>query len=838
MLFLSFGGMGQMESVLQDFRYGCRMLLSNPRFTLLVMLTLGLAIGAGTTVFSWIDAVLLHPFPGVEKPEELMAFESTRADGESVENSYLDFRDYRDNLKSIAGLAVYRPLPLNIGETEHGERIFGMMVSGNYFDVLGVKAERGRVFLPAEYGDAEGAYPVVVISDQLWRNRFNADPHIAGKVLRVNQHEMTIVGVAPPEFRGTMAGFSFFDLWVPAVMERELQGLDLMLKDRNTRELYGIARLKPGVTAEQARQEIAEVARQIAKGSPRSNKETSATLVPPWRGRAGLGQTMLAPLKILAAVCVVVLLIACANVANLQLARFVARRRDFSLRLALGARRIRLVRQILVESLLLAFGGALAGAALATWMSRSLGYLLPPHGSFQILDIHLNGQALAFTVLLCVITALLVGAAPAVHCYRANLDENLKESGRSATSGQGSHRLRSLLVVSEVSLALVALIGAGLFVRAFALTRRIDPGFDPNNVLVSSFYLSTNGYNLEQRKVFCRRLREQVESAPGVTAVSYADGAPLGVQGSWWEQLDIKGYVPATGENMKIDRNVVAPGYFKLMRIPLLEGRDFTEQDDESDKAPGVMIVSETFRKRYLGTGDPIGRKVRGWGLEFTVIGVAKDFKDRSLTESPKPFFYVPFRQVYREDMNLFFFVRTAGNPNQAISLLRAAVKTIDSNVVIFESVPMVDYMGTSWFAQKIAASILSVLGALALLLAALGLYSVMSYSVSQRTHEIGLRMALGAQRADVLALVLRRGMGLTAAGLAVGIGIALALALKIPGASNGSLGLSDRATAVLNSAVIYAAAAAFLALIAALATYIPARRATKVDPMVALRYE
>ena len=825
-----------MESLLQDFRYGWRMLLSNPRFALVAVLTLGLAIGAGTTVFSWIDTLLLHPFPGIQKPEELMAFETTLSDGGSVESSYLDFRDYRDNLKSISGLAAFRPLPLNIGEADHAERIFGMMVSGNYFNVLGVKAALGRVFLPSEYGDAEGAYPVVVISDQLWRNRFNADRRIAGQIIRVNQHEMTIVGVMPPEFHGTMAGISF-DIWVPVMMQRELQSIDLLLKDRNTRQLFGLARLKPGVTVEQAKQEIAELARQIAKGSPDSNKGTSATLVPPWRGRAGIGQFMLAPLKILAAVCVLVLLIACANVANLQLARFVARRRDFSLRLALGARRIRLVRQILVESLLLAFGGALAGAALATWMSGSMRYLLPPHGTIQLLRIHLNGQALAFAVLLCVITALLAGAAPAIHCYRAKLDESLKESGRSATSGQGSHRLRSLLVVSEVSLALVALIGAGLFVRAFALTRRIDPGFDPNNVLVSSFYLSTNGYNLEQRKAFCRQLREQVESAPGVTAVSYADGAPLGVQGSWWEPVEIRGYVPATGENMKIDRNVVAPGYFKLMHIPLLEGRDFTEQDDNNHHAD-VMIITPEFQRRFLGAGSPLGRQVQGWGRWFTVVGVAQDIKDRSLTESPKPYFYAPFRQAYREDMNLFFFVRTAGDPNQAVGLLRSAVKNIDPDVIIFESVPMVEYMGASWFAQKVAASMLSILGALALVLAALGLYSVMSYSVSQRTHEIGIRMALGAQRTDVLALVLRRGMALTAAGVAVGIALALPMASKVPVASPSSLGLGHATSAVVNGALIYAAAAAFLAVIAALATYIPARRATKVDPMVALRYE
>ncbi len=828
-----------MGSLLQDFRYGCRMLLNNPRFTAVAVLTLGLAIGASTTVFSWIDTVLLHPFPGVAKPNELLAFETTRADGESVENSYLDFRDYRDNLKSISGLAAFRPVPLNIGEADHAERVFGMMVSGNYFDVLGVKASRGRVFLPQEYGDVEGAFPVVVISDRLWRTRFNADPQIAGKTLRVNQHEMTIVGITPPDFHGSMAGFSF-DMWVPVVMQRELQNIDLLLKDRNTRQLYGLARLKPGVTAEQARQEIAELARQIAKGSPDTNQGTSATLVPLWQSRAGVGRVLLAPLRILAAVCLVVLLIACANVANLLLARLVARRKDFSLRLALGARRIRLVRQILAESLLLAAGGALAGAALATWMSGSIRYLLPPNGSGPVaLDVHLNVQALAFTVLLCVVTALVAGAAPALHCLRANLDDSLKESGRSTTAGQSSHRLRSLLVISEVSLALVALIGAGLFIRAFALTRTIDPGFEPSNVLVSSFYLATNGYNLDQRKEFCRRLREQLEPGPGVTAVTYADGAPLGVLGSWWEPIEVQGYVPATGENMKIDRNVVAPGYFSLMHIPLLEGRDFTEQDDNNHH-PDVMIVTSEFQRHFLGTGNPIGRQVRGWGRWFSVVGVVKDIKDRSLTESPKPFFYAPFRQVYREDMNLFVFVRTAGNPSQAIGLVRQAVKAIDPNVIIFESVPMVDYMGASWFAQKIVASMLGVLGALALLLAALGLYSVMSYSVTQRTHEIGVRMALGAQRTDVLMMVLRRGMALTATGLVVGIGVTLILVSRFVGAAaNSAMGSGGPLLAAgLSNPLIYLGAAAFLSVIAAMASYIPARRATKVDPMVALRYE
>ena len=830
-----------MGSFLQDFRYGWRMLVHNPRLAVVAALTFGLAIGAGTTVFSWIDDVLLHPFPGVTKPNELWAFETTRADGEHVENSYLDFRDYRDNLKTISGLAMFVPIALNVGETDHAERVWGMMVSGNYFDVLGVRPELGRVFLHEEFADNPGGFPVLVISDRLWRTRFNSDPQIAGKTVRLNRREMTIVGVTPADFHGTLSGLSF-DMWVPVVMQPQLQSLDLLLTDRQTRQLYGLARLQPEVKVEQARQEIAELAVQIAKGSPRTNEGMSATLVPTWKARGGAGKLLLAPLQILAAVCVVVLLIACANVANLLLAWFVTRRKDFGLRLALGAGRGRLVRQILSESLILAALGALIGAAMARWMTGALPYLLPPHANIATaLQVHLNGQALAFTILLCLLSALLAGAAPAINCWRERLDDGLKESGRGSMTGLGSNRLRSLLVVSEVSLALVALIGAGLFARAFALTRKIDPGFELSNVLVSSFYLSTSGYNLDQRKQFCRQLRERMESEPGVTAVSYADGAPLGFQGSWWEPIEVQGYVPATGENMKIERNVVAPGYFSLMHIPLVEGRDFTEQDDESPKAQKVMIVTEAFRKRFLPTGNAIGRKVQGWGVWFTVVGVVKDIKDRSLTESAQPYFYVPFRQVYREDMNLFVFVRTAGDPVQAVPLLRREVREIDPNVIIFEAIPMTEYIGASWFAQKIAASMLSILGALAMLLAAVGLYSVMSYSVSQRTREIGLRMALGAQRAEIMALLLRRGMVLTSAGLVAGAGLMLVLSRTLPLMPANSSAFASRGSFLGRSggeSLIYLAAGAFLAFIAAVATYIPARRATRVDPMVALRYE
>jgi len=726
-----------------------------------------------------------------------------------------------------------------VGEPDHAERVWGELVSGNFFAVLGVKPVLGRTFLPEEYGDKPGAFPVAVISHRLWRTRFNSDPDVVGKTIRVNRYQLTIVGVVPPEFHGSVAGLAL-DLWIPYMMQPQLQGVgEWMLRDRQTRNLLGIARLKPGVTLDQARAEIAELARVMAKADADTNAGISATVLPLWKSHFGAQSLLLAPLEILMAVCAVVLLIVCANVSNLLLARFTARQKEFSVRLALGAGRGRLARQVLTESLVLAAGGAIAGVVLAEWMRGSLQYLVPPGTLPVAVDTGLNSHVLAFAVLLCATTALLCGLVPAVHCTRANLNENLKEGGRSGTSGPQSHRLRALLVVSEVSLALVALIGAGLFVRGFQATRRISPGFDPDHVLLSQFYLSTSGYDLEQRKAFCRQLRERLESTPAVTHVAYSDGVPLGFEPSWWEDLRIEGYVPGPSENMKIFRNVVSPGYFQLMRIPLLEGRDFTEHDDE--KSLPVMIVSQSFADRFFAGRDPIGHRVHGWGQWFTVVGVAKDSKYHYLTESPVPYFYVPFEQVYRADMALAFYVRTSGDPEDAIATLRREVRGIDSNVAVFNALPLAESIGASLYPQKVAASLLSVLGALALLLAAVGLYSVMAYSVTQRTHEIGIRMALGARPADVLSLIVGRGMLLTFAGLLLGLGLALALSRSISSVSFSSSAMGSGVALLGVSAtdpLIYLGAALFLSGIAALASYIPGRRATKVDPMVALRCE
>jgi len=591
------------RTLIQDLRFGLRMALRSPGFTLIAVLTLAAGIAANSTVFSWIDGVLLHPVPGVADPASLVAFETVAPNGDALATSYPDYRDYRDRLKLISGLAGATMIPFSVGQDVHAEHIWGEFVTGNYFEVLGVKPILGRMFARDEYGDAQGAHPVVVISERLWQRRFNGDPGAVGQLLRVNRQQLTIVGVAPARFLGSVPGLAF-EMWVPITMGAQLKVLpEWSLTDRGTRQMIGFARLRPGVTLEQARAEIQSQARHMAEADPEHNRGIGATVLPIWKGHFGAQSILLAPLTILMAVCGVVLLIVCANIANLLLARSTARQREFSVRMAVGAGRGRLVRQLLSENLVLAMLGGLLAIPATSWFSQSLGGMVRPSGLPVTLDIPLNGDVVAFTFLLCLLACAISGVAPAWHMARANLNDALKEGGRSGSGGASSHRIERLLVVSQVALALVAIIGAGLFVRSFSAARQINPGFDPSHVLVS--HLSLNGYSVPERKLFVERLRDRVLSQPGITAVTFSNTVPLSLAGQWWEPLEIQGYVPGPSENMKIERNVVAPGYFDMLRIPLVEGRDFTDHDDE--KSAPVMIVSQAFVRRFFGSRYPIG---------------------------------------------------------------------------------------------------------------------------------------------------------------------------------------------------------------------------------------
>jgi predicted permease len=827
-----------MSSLLQDLRYALRMMLRNRAFTILAVFTLSIGIGANTTVFSWIDAMLLRPLSGVTLPDRLVAVETLTPNGAFVPNSYPDYRDFRDHLKLVDGIAVTHPAAFSVGQQDHAERVWGELVSGNFFSVLGTRATVGRVFLPEEYGDKPGAFPLVVISDRFWRSHFNANPFIVGKTIRVNQHQLTVVGIADPAFHGSFAGEAF-DLWIPYMMQPELNGVDeWMLRDRGDRNMLGIARLKPGVTLDQARAELASLATRMAIADADTNQGLSATMMPLAKSHFGPQSLLLAPLRILMGVCAVLLLIVCANVANLLLARATVRQKEFSTRLALGAGRARLARQVVAEILLLVVAATLCGIVVTDWMSRILGMLLPPGQLSLALDPHLNFRVFGFSAMLCIVTTVAAGLFPALHAGRANLNENLNEAGRSGVGGVRSHRLRSSLVIVEVSLALVALIGAALFVRGFSAARQIDPGFNPNHVLLSQFYLAGNGYSLQQRKDFTRRLGEKLQSAPGITNVAWSDFVPLGFDAGSWEHLEVRGYLPSRDENMKIYRNMVSPDYLQLMGIPITQGRNFTAHDDE--KSPRVMIVNQAFVDHFFAGHNPIGRQVHGWGEWFTVIGVARNSKYHYLSEAPLPYFYVSFRQMYRADLDLAFYVRTQGNPETALSLVREKAREIDPGVTVFDAVSLSEFIGASLYPQKVAASLLSVLGALSVILAAVGLYSVMAYSVAQRTREIGIRMALGARPADVLRLVVRQGLRLVVAGLVVGLGLSLAVSRSIAALSIFGSSM-DTPTKLLEVSatdpLTYVGSMLLLLAIAFLATWIPAHRAAGVEPMTALRY-
>jgi predicted permease len=815
-----------MEALGNDLRSAARQLRRSPGFAAVAVLSLALGIGANTAVFSWIDSILLRPFPGVDD-RGLVAFETLTPSGEAVTNSYPDFRDYRDHLQLLSGLAMAQPYALSLGEPDHVERIWGEMVSGNYFAVLGVKPALGRAFLPEEYGDKPNGYPVTVISDRLWRRRFHSAPSVVGSAVLVNSHPLTVVGVAPPRFRGTMPGLAL-DLWVPAVMRPQIAGIgEWMLRDRKTRDLRGIARLRPDAGIEPARAEIAGLARELARAYPYENGGISATLQPLWRAASGPQRLLLAPLQILMAACGALLLIVCANLANLLLARAVGRRQELGVRVALGAGRLRLARLLLTESLLLALLGAAAGVPLALLLGRSLAALLPRSGLPVDLELRLDARVLAFTLLLAVAAALLAGAHSVVHACRAGMQEALRAGGRGGSATVRTRRARSLLVVAEVALALVTLIGAGLFARSFESARRIDPGFDSRGVLVSQFYLDGSGYSLEQRQRFCVLLRERLRSAPGVTAVAYADSVPLGFAGGSWEDLKIEGYVPRRDENMKLYRNVVAPGFFDLMGVPVVDGRDFTEQDDRQTLP--VAIVNQAFAQRFFARRDPLGRRLWGWGRWFTVVGVVRDSKYLDLNEAPRPYFFVPFRQVYREDRAVAFYLRTPGDANALVPALRREVRLIHPKVGVYDAMPLTEYIGAALYPVKVAAILLGALGAWCLALAALGLYGVMAYTVSLRTHEVGIRMALGARPADVLRLVVGQAMLLVAAGLAAGAAAALGLTPLVRGALIG-VGPGDPG--------VFLVAALTLSAVAALASFLPAQRAAGVDPVVALRHE
>lgn len=815
-----------METIWQDLRYSLRVLAKAPGFTAVAILTLAIGMGASVTIFSWVRAVLLNPLPGVAEPDRIVALESLTPDADWVPTSYLDFRDLRDNCKLMESMSVAKPVALAVGNEDNIERVWGEVVSGNFFDLLRVKPELGRFFSTAEVDHQQNAHPLAILSHSYWSSHYHADPRVIGAMVRINHFPYTIIGVAPKAFHGSMPGLTF-DMWAPATMYGQLASTgDSTLLDRKWRTFRVLVRLAPGVSIEQARAEVQSHAKDMARDNADTNQGMSATLLPMWKAHYGIQDSLLGPLSILIAACGVVLLIVCANVANLLLTRASTRQKEFSTRLALGAPRSRLVSQVLTESFLIAAAGSVAGLAVVSWLRDSFGWLLPRSSVPTLARAPIDAGVLLFTLALGFAVALLAGIAPALHAAKGNVHEMLKEGGRTGSSVH-SNRLRELLVTSEMALAVVALIGAGLLVKSYRQVSDIRPGFDPEHVAVAQLDLSAASYDAQQADSFYQRLSEHLERQPGVAAVSYADYVPLSISAGSWEDLQIQGYVPLPGDNMKIYRSLVSPGYFGLMKIPILEGRDFNMRDDIT--APPVMIVNQEFVRRYIATGIAVGRLVRGWGKWFRIVGVVQNSKIYRLTEAPQPYFYVPMRQIYRPEMGLVFYVRASSSISSAITALQRQAQAVDPAVPVFDVTSLNDIIAASLFTQRISASLLGVLGNVALLLAAVGLYGVMAYSVAQRTNEIGIRMALGALSRDVLRLVLGQAAKLAMMGVVVGIAVALALTRLMSTLLFG-VSATDPTT--------FAGVALLLVVVALAASYVPVRRAMKLDPVVALRYE
>jgi predicted permease len=815
-----------LDTLRQDVLFGFRVFASSPVLSLVAVVTLALGMAVSATVFGWIDAVLLHPYPGVTDTRGLALLETVSSTGEPmVMTSYLDYRDYRDNLKLPSAVAVARLTPVSLGSGGNAVRAWAELVSANYFDVLRLRPALGRFFLREEGADRPGAFPVAVISFRMWQDRYHGDPGVLGTAVRLNRRQLTIVGVAPPGFRGTTVGL-VYDVWMPITMAGEM-GTGPLFTYRGCRDLTStLVRLKPDVTVDQARAEASALGKRLAAAYPETNRGVDVTVVPISGGHL-LAQGMLSrTLGILMAVSALLLIIACANVANLLLSRAVGRRKEFALRFAFGAGRGRIVRQVLTETLFLALTGGAVGLVMVVFMGQALNRLMP-RVDFPIdFGGGASWRTAAFTLLVVAAATAASGLAPALLSVRGDLRGALNDGGRSEAGGKHSHGLRRLLVAVEMALAMVALVGAGLFLRSARNASRIEPGFDATNVVVNQFYLSNAGYRAEEQWRFCRTLRERMEAVPGIVGVTYTDFVPLTQPASSpVDQIVVPGYDPAPGERMWVHRATVPPGYFAFMRIPLLEGRDFSERDEGG--APPVMIVNETFAGRYFRGVSAVGRTVRIGGADATVVAVVKDSKYDTPVETPSPYLYLPFRQWFAPGLNFSVLLRTEGaDPTLAVPALRREALALNQDAA-FHSVLLTEAIGYSRYAQTTAASLLSVVGSMCLVLAAVGLYGVVSYAVGQRSHEFGIRTALGASPRDIKWMVVREGLSLATPGLLAGVAVALLAARSVAGMLVG-VGATDPLTV--------GGSALFLLAVTLLASYWPARRAVALDPTAAMR--
>jgi predicted permease len=824
-------GLGSLEIFWQDLRYGLRLLLKNPGFTTIAALTLSLGIGANTAIFTLLDKVLIRPLP-VEQPHQLVTFVEDASGAPGI-FSYPLYAELRDRNDVLSGVVAYDQKPFSLSDGSQSERVIGQIVSGNYFTTLGVRPALGRFFLPEE-DLTPGTHPVIVISHGLWRRRFGGDPAVIGKTVSLNNYRYTVVGVAPSEFTGTTRG-TVNDVYVP-IMAQVLpgSGRDGFLYNRNAGWLQLIGRLKPNVSREQAQAALATPVEDANKTFPGDPDKAATQIGDPIkvflmdgsRGHTDRVKDLSLPLKLMMGVVGFVLVVTCANVANLLLARASARRKEIAVRLAIGAGRWRVVRQLLTESAILAGLGGAAGLLVAYWGSGLLlGFQQQTNVVPRALDGSLDGRALGFTLGLSLLTGIVFGLAPALVASKPDFVASLKED----TPGLGRVvrrlSLRNLLVMTQVALSLVVLIGAGLCLKSLRGLQAIDPGFEPAKVMTASFNLGQNGYNEARGRQFISQLSEKVAALPGVESVSFAYIVAFS-DIPWVGPLVIEGSRP-----QPVNINAISPNYFQTLGASLADGREFTAQDTAD--APLVAIVNEAAARRYWPGQKVVGKRIirdkqTNRPTRYAeVVGVVRDSKEKGLTADPRPALYLPLLQNYTPELTLH--ARTATPSQTLLAAIRREAQLLDPTLPVYNLGTLAQQKDGSLYTERLAAAMLTLFGLLALSLAAVGIYGVLSYAVTERTREMGVRLALGARPRDLLKLVVGQGLMLTLIGLVIGVGASFALTRLIA-----RLLFGVSATDPLTFIVI----PLLLAVVALLACWIPARRATRVDPLAALRYE
>jgi macrolide transport system ATP-binding/permease protein len=816
-------GLPVIETTLQDLRFGLRMLRRDPGFSILAMLCLTLGIGANAAVFSWVEGILFRPYPAVSHQERLVALTGTaRGEAGHTSLSWPDFVDLRRSCTLFDSFFVSKITGTTLSIGDRAERITGSIVSANYFDAIGVHPILGRGFEPGE-DVGRNAHPVTVISYQLWKRRFNGDPQIIGKTQRLDGVLHTIVGVAPQGFYGTFVGWAM-QFWVPTSMEEVFEDGGYKLEDRDARWIEAFARLKPGVTIQQAQNEVSSVAMRLEADYPATDRGRSMKLWALWQTPFNNAGTLLPTLEIMLAVVVFVLLIACANVGNLLLVRSFARRHEMTVRLAIGAGRGRIVKQLFTEALILSAFGAAGGLLVAHWCRHALVLLFPARGGVAM---HLPGEidwrVLLLSAGVCLLTTLLLGLVPAMQTNKIDLAGALKADSAGVVGSRGRAWVRSGLVVVQVSLSFVLLVGAGLLTQSLQKIRTSSPGFSTREVMFTGIGLVSAGYDAQRAQNFQDQLIDRVKAMPGVESVVFARMTPLSYGSFSSAPIAVDGYDVPPEERPTVEYNEVGPDYFATMGIPLVSGREFTRADDE--RGALVAIVNETMAAQFWRGRNAIGERVQVKDRWMQIVGVAKDSKYRSVRETQEPFFYVPLRQNF--SVSAALFIRTALSPETLAVTLAREVHALDASLAPYELITLQEQLDRSTSPQLVAVTLVSVLGALALLLAVIGLYGVMSYAVSQSSRELGLRMALGADASNLVQLVLSRGLALMAGGVLLGAAVAAGLT-RLLGKLLYHVSPHDPRA--------FGAAFAVMTIATLAACFIPAWRATRTDPAEALR--